>query len=96
MPRHQVDWPFRMKGTDPTGLGFFNTGRLRDISSRGAYGYTIRPVAVGLRMEVLIRLPVKEERWLKYWAEVIRVEQAGSEIGVAFKFDTAQPMFYPK
>src|ERR1051325_8618298 len=71
MPRYQVDWPFRVKGTDPTGLGFLNTGRLRDISSRGAFGYIGRPLAVGSRMDVSIRLPVKDEVWIKYSAEII-------------------------
>lgn len=96
MPRYQVDWQFRVKGTDPTGLGFLNTGRLRDISARGAFGYIGRPLAVGVKMEVSIRLPMKDEVWIKYSAEIIRVEQAGSQIGVAFKFDTARPQFYSK
>jgi hypothetical protein len=96
MPRYHVDWPFRVKGTDPTGLGFLNTGKLRDISVRGAFGYIGRPLAVGSKMEVVIRLPVKDETWIKYSAEIIRVEQVGSQIGVAFKFDTAKPLFQAK
>jgi hypothetical protein len=96
MHRYQVDWSFRVKGTDPTGLGILNTGKLRDISPRGAFGYIGRPLAVGMKMEVLIRLPIKEERWLKYSAEIIRVEQLGSQTGVAFKFDTSRPMFHSR
>jgi PilZ domain len=94
--RYQVDWPFRVKGTDPTGLGILNTGKLRDISARGAFGYIGRPLVVGMKMEVSIRLPVKEERWIKYSAEIIRVEPLGSRTGVAFKFNTSRPMFYSR
>jgi PilZ domain len=96
MHRYQVDWPFRVKGTDPTGLGILNTGKLRDISARGAFGYIGRPLAVGMKMEVLIKLPVKEERWIKYSAEIMRVERIGTQTGVAMKFDTSQPMFYSR
>ncbi|HVG18400.1 MAG TPA: PilZ domain-containing protein [Blastocatellia bacterium] len=96
MHRYQVDWPFRVKGTDPTGLGILNTGKLRDISSRGAFGYIGRLLAVGMKIEVLIRLPLKEERWIKYSAEIVRVEQLGSQTGVGLKFDTSRPMFYSK
>jgi hypothetical protein len=96
MHRYQVDWPFRVKGTDPTGLGILNTGKLRDISARGAFGYIGRPLAVGMKMEVLIKLPVKEERWIKYSAEIIRVERTSTQTGVAMKFDTSQPMFYSR
>jgi hypothetical protein len=96
MHRYQVDWPFRVKGTDPSGLGILNTGKLRDISTRGAFGYINRLLAVGMKIEVLIKLPLKEERWIKYSAEVIRVEQLGSQTGVALKFDTSRPSFYSK
>jgi hypothetical protein len=96
MHRYQVDWPFRVKGTDPSGLGILNTGVLSNISSRGAFGYIGRALAVGVRMEISIRLPLREERWIKYSAEIVRVEQAGSRIGVAFKFDTSRPAFYPR
>lgn len=94
--RYQVDWPFRVKGTDPSGLGILNTGKLRDISPRGAFGYVGRPLAVGMKMEIMIRLPLKEERWIKHLAEVIRVEQIDSQIGVALKFDTSRPTFYAR
>lgn len=96
MHRYQVDWPFRVKGTDPSGLGILNTGKLRDISPRGAFGYIGRLLAVGMKIEVSIRLPLKEERWIKYSAEVIRVEHLGSQTGVALKFDTSVPVFYSK
>ena len=94
--RYEVDWPFRVKGTDPSGLGILNTGVLRDISPRGAYGYIGRALAVGMRMEVSIRLPLREERWMSYSAEIIRVEQSGSQMGVAMRFDNARPEFNPK
>ncbi|MFP5261376.1 MAG: PilZ domain-containing protein [Blastocatellia bacterium] len=94
--RYQVDWPFRVKGTDPSGLGILNTGKLSNISPRGAFGYIGRLLAVGMKVEVSIRLPLKEERWIKYSAEVVRVEQLCSQTSVALKFDTSRPAFYSK
>lgn len=96
MRRYEVDWPFRVKGTNPSGLGILDTGVLRNISSRGAFGFIGRPLAVGMKIEVLIRLPMNEERWIKYSAEVIRVEQLGPQTGVALRFDTSRPVFYSK
>ncbi len=91
--RFEVEWNVTVKGIDGTGAAFDEEGALENLSSGGAFLYLTRRVNVGDRLSVWIKVPFKKENWMKYSAEVIRVEKAPSNFGVAMKFDTARPKF---
>jgi len=43
----------------------------------------------------MIKLPLNKEGWISYPAKVLRIDPVSSELGVAFIFDTARPVFVP-
>jgi len=49
-------------------------------------------VNLGERLDVQIKVPFRGN-WVKYAAQVVRLEQESAEAGVALKFDTAVPLF---
>jgi hypothetical protein len=91
--RFRVDWGIRISATGADGARFVETGLLRDLSTRGAYAYLISRLEIGSTVEVLIRLPLNREGWISYPAKVLRIDSAASELGTAFIFDTARPVF---
>lgn len=92
-PRYIVGWPVRIEITDEAGAPSRDTGTLRDISSTGAYAYIIGHMPVGRRLRVSIKLPLGEEVWMSYAAQVIRLERADLGIGIALRFDEKRPSF---
>lgn len=93
--RFKVDWGIKVSGTSADGARIVETGLLRDLSTRGAYAYLINRLEVGSSVEVMIRLPLNREGWISYPAKVLRVDPDTTELGVAFIFDTARPVFVP-
>ena len=89
--RFAVDWPIKVESGDgnPTISG---EGRLLNISSGGALIDLPAPVEQGMRLDVYIKLPFKKENWMKYTAEVVRVE-AGDPTRAAVKFEGPRPSF---
>ena len=51
------------------------------------------PIEEGTKLSVFILLPFKRKKWMKYSAQVIRVEEGGPDFGAAVKFEGAQPEF---
>ena len=92
--RFKVEWDVNVRGTDSKGASFDEAGALNDLSSNGAFLFLSRPVNVGNTLEVRIRVPFKRENWMKYSAEVVRVEDSTPKFGVAMKFDTTRPTFF--
>ena len=90
--RFQVGWDVNVRGTDQTGNVFDEAGTLENLSSLGAFVYLPRPVYLGERLDVRIKVPFRGN-WVKYAAQVVRLEQESAEAGVALKFDTAVPLF---
>ena len=90
--RFQVSWDVSVRGTDQNGSGFDEAGTLQDLSSLGAFLYLPRFVNLGERLELQIMVPFRGN-WVKYAAQVVRLEQESAEVGVALKFDTAVPVF---
>jgi PilZ domain len=90
--RFQVSWEVNVRGTDQTGGGFDEAGTLENLSSLGAFLYLPSLVNLGERLEVQIKVPFRSN-WVKYAAQVVRLEQESAEAGVALKFDTAVPVF---
>ena len=93
--RFKVDWGIKVSAAGAGGTRILETGLLRDLSTRGAYAYINYHLEVGSSVEVLIKLPLNKEGWISYPAKVLRVDPATSELGVAFIFDTARPVFVP-
>jgi hypothetical protein len=51
------------------------------------------PVAEGTKLDVFIMLPFKGKKWMKYSAQVVRVEEGGHDFGAAVKFEGPRPEF---
>ena len=94
--RFTVGWDIIVKGTDDAGLIFDEAGVLENLSSTGAFFYLMRPLRIGAKLEVSIKVPFRRENWMKYSAEVVRIESGTMRIGVAMKFDTVRPSFSVK
>ena len=91
--RFRVSWDVNVRGTDQTGSGFDEATTLENLSSLGAFLYLPRRLNLGERLELEIKVSFKRKNWMKYGAEVVRLEQASAKAGVALKFDTAVPVF---
>ena len=90
--RFQVDWQVKVEGNVDGGESYAETGVLRNISSTGALLSLTKAPSQGSALDVYIQLPLQGKKWMKYPAQVIRVEPGGSAI-TAVKFDTARPVF---
>lgn len=91
--RFKVQWAVEVKGTDHRGESFSGSGMLDNLSSTGAFIYLARPLRVGTRLDIWIKIPFKKENWMKYSAEVVRVERAAPTFGIAMAFDNVRPVF---
>jgi hypothetical protein len=91
--RFQVKWQVRVAGTDPAGLRFVETSTLENISSSGAFLYVKGPLTVGSKLDIMIKVPSKTEKWMKYTGEVVRTEGMPPKLGIGMKFDTFRPTF---
>jgi hypothetical protein len=90
--RFQVDWQIKVEGNVDGGERFVEVGVLRNISSSGALLSIFHAPAEGTALDVYIQLPLQGKKWMKYPAQVVRVEPGVSAI-TAVKFDTARPVF---
>ena len=91
--RFDVGWEVAVKGRDPAGGDFDKAGRLENLSSGGAYFFFQKRLKAGTRIELRIKVPFKNNNWMKYAAEVVRLEHSGGGVGVAVKFNTPRPVF---
>lgn len=91
--RFQVAWELSVKGTDKGGDRFSEVGRLENLSSGGAFFCLRKRVNLGATLELRIKVPFNKENWMKYSAEVVRVEKADAAVGVAVRFEKAHPIF---
>lgn len=86
-----MSWPVKVEGEDGKQT-ISGEGRLLNISSGGALLDVAGPVRQGMRLDVYIKLPFKKDNWMKYTAEVLRVE-AGEPARAAVKFEGPRPSF---
>ncbi len=91
--RRSLKWQATIKGSDRSGANFGEEGIIENLSSTGAFLYLSRKVDVGTKIDIAIRLPFQKENWMKYTAEVVRIENIPEKIGVGLKFDTVRPIF---
>lgn len=89
--RFEVDWDVVVRGKDGLGSSFDEAGSLSNLSSRGALLSIPRQLRVGMRLELLIRMPSEPERWMAYPAEIVRIDKGRGGLGTATKFLTARP-----
>lgn len=94
--RFNAEWDITVKGIDSVGQSFDESSAVENLSSSGVFLFMTNPVSVGAKLDVWIRIPFKRENWMKYSAEVVRVEKRDPKLGVAMKFDTARPIFLVK
>lgn len=92
--RFDVSWDAAVKGATDGGAIFDEQGSLSNISSTGAYLSLAKPPSVGAQMELWIRLPMAKDNWMKYPAEVVRIEGLPPRVGVAVRFHTVKPSFF--
>jgi hypothetical protein len=90
--RFQVDWQIKIEASIDSGERVVEMGVLRNISSSGALLSIPNAPAEGTALDVYIQLPLEAKKWMKYPAQIIRVEPGVSSIA-AVKFDTARPVF---
>ena len=93
-PRYEVDWQFQMEGVDGNGRVFWADGTLHDISARGSSGYCFDPPENGTRVVVSIRMPFESDNWIRYIAEIVRIEESEEGTLVALQFVSSRPVFY--
>ena len=91
--RFKVDWEVTVKGTARSGQRFEIQGRVKNLSSTGAFLSLPKSLTVGAKLEVWIKIPFKKSNWMKYSSEVVRVERGLPSPGVAIKFDSLRPTF---
>jgi PilZ domain len=89
--RFAVNWPIKVEGGDGKQL-ISGEGHLLNISSGGALVDLVGPIRQGMRLDVYIKLPFKKDNWMKYRAEVLRVEE-GESRRAAMKFEGKRPKF---
>jgi len=92
--RYEVNWPFQIEGVDRQGHVFWAEGTLHDISARGTSGYCFDPPETGTRVVVSIKFPIKGEKWMRYLAEVVRIEDSLTATFIALKFESNPPVCY--
>lgn len=91
--RFELDWDVAVKGTDQWCMTFDELGTLGNLSSFGAFVFLPRRVNLGERLEIQIRIPSKRNNWMRYTAEVVRLEPANVRAGIGVRFETAVPVF---
>ena len=89
--RFQVDWQVRVERGSDTNL--VDSGELRNLSSNGALLLLPRPLATGTQLDVYIKLPLTDKKWMRYPARVVRIETGHTPISAAVSFDSARPDF---
>jgi hypothetical protein len=88
-PRYKVDWTVRVEGAGESP----ETGKLSNISARGALVRIAPTLDPGTRLSLFIRLPPPVDAWMSFTGQVVRVEKSLGEVDTALRFDTAQPIF---
>ena len=91
--RFDVGWDVAVKGQDQSGRCFDEGATIENLSSAGAFLYLTRNVNLGEKVELLIRLPLKRNNWMRYRAKIVRLEPRSARSGIGLRFDTPVPVF---
>ena len=93
--RFRVDWPIRVERSEGGRLSLVDVGVLRNISSSGALLSLPVLLATGTQLDVYIKLPLIEKKWMRYPAFVVRIEQGATAVAYAVRFAGPRPDFNP-
>ena len=91
--RFPVDWQIQVQHTESSRGSLVDVGLLRNISSSGALLSLSSQLATGNKIDVYIKLPLTEKRWMKYAAFVVRIEQRATNVAYAVRFASPRPEF---
>jgi PilZ domain-containing protein len=91
--RLKMAWPVYIKGATRVYLRFEEIGVLENLSSSGALFFLTTKLEIGTRLELFIKLPFKDEKYMYYCGKVVRAEMISSKLAAAVKFDEACPAF---
>ncbi|HXG93714.1 MAG TPA: PilZ domain-containing protein [Blastocatellia bacterium] len=91
--RFNLSWPVQIKVTGSGQIEFEEEGCLQNISSSGALLSLNAPIEIGAKAKLFIKLPSKDDKWMRYYGEVVRSETVSQKVSVAVKFSSARPAF---
>jgi len=91
--RFQVDWQILVESDGAGGERISKGGTLFNISSSGALLSLTSPLSTGANLDVYVKLPLTGPKWMKYPAEVIRVEVGDKAVAAAVRFQAVKPVF---
>lgn len=89
--RYSADWLIRIVGADKEGSDFQEVGVLKNLSSKGAFIILPKAPPQNANLEILIKLPAASDMYLKYSADVVRIESMPPKIGVAIRYNKRRP-----
>lgn len=89
--RFQVDWQVQIHREDSERRVI--NGVLRNLSSTGALLTTTERLITGTQLDLYIKLPLSQKKWMKYPARVVRIEVDTDGINTAVSFDRRRPEF---
>ena len=92
--RFELDWRIEIKGRDDKDEKSVAVGILKNLSSGGALLYLKESPEPSAKLNILIKIPFKNENWMQYRAECVRVERHRSKFRVAVKFSGSRPQFW--
>jgi hypothetical protein len=90
--RYSADWLIRVVGADKEGSDFQEIGVLKNLSSNGAFVVLPKAPPQDANLQVIIKLPAAADIYLKYSADVVRIESMPPKIGVAIKYNKRRPV----
>ena len=93
LPRYQVSWPVRFSVVNSEGVRIFGAGALENVSAAGALIRVDRPLWIGARVELSIKIPLPQNAWMLYAGEVLRTDPADSCSRAAIVFSPSRPVF---
>jgi len=94
--RFEVKWNAAVKTEDKGGNVTCEAGTVENLSSFGAFLFLQNPRALGEKIRLEIRIPLRSDNWISYNAEVVRLEANQNSTGIAVRFDTARPHFFQR
>lgn len=90
--RFRVAWNVKIEVMDDSGNAIYGTGSLENVSLSGALVYLKRYLQRGTKLSLWINVPFKR-CWVRFSAEVVRLQSVSLRAGVAVRFTTMRPTF---
>ena len=91
--RFPVNWQIQVERSAGSHDSLIHLGVLRNISSSGALLALPVLLATGTQLDVYIKLPLIEKKWMRYPAFVVRIEQGATAVAYAVRFASPRPEF---